>query len=151
MKPFRERNPIVVGLISVSVLAVAMLFAFSLNKFTFFRGVREVSADFADAAGLNADNEVRVAGLKVGKVKSIDLIDPDSKGVVDRVRVVMEVNRGLKLGSDTEAEIKLKTILGAKFVDVVPIGGAPFIGTSDVIPLSRTRIPAHGSRSSSTR
>ena len=101
MKPFRERNPIVVGLVSVAVLTVMMLFAFSLNRFTFIRRVHSVSADFADAAGLTSDNEVRVAGLKVGKVKSVTLAEPDSHGVSDRVHVVMEVSNGLHLGERT--------------------------------------------------
>jgi phospholipid/cholesterol/gamma-HCH transport system substrate-binding protein len=140
MKPFRERNPIVVGLISVAVLTVLMGFAFSLNRFTFFRGVYDVEADFADAAGLTPENEVRVAGLKVGKVKSVGLAQARD-GIVDRVRVVMEIDSDIELGDLTEAEIKLKTILGQKFVDVVPKGDAPFVREESIIPLDRTRIP----------
>jgi phospholipid/cholesterol/gamma-HCH transport system substrate-binding protein len=141
LKPFRERNPIFVGLISVGVLTVLMTFAFSLNRFTFFRGVYTVEADFADAAGLTAENEVRVAGLKVGKVKSIELAGPKDD-VLDRVHVVMEISSGIKLGNASEAEIKLKTILGQKFVDIVPKGREPFVrGTDEIIPLERTRIP----------
>ncbi|MGH2760316.1 MAG: MCE family protein [Actinomycetota bacterium] len=144
MKPFRERNPITVGLISVAVLTVAMFFAFSLNRLTFLRGVTVVEADFADAAGLTPENEVRVAGLKVGKVRSIELSSPNgtaSQTFFDRVRVSMEISRGLKLGNMSEAEIKLKTILGSKFVDIVPRGGEPFIEAGQRIPLERTRIP----------
>ncbi len=141
MKPFRERNPIAVGLISVAALSVAMVFAFSLNRFTFFRGVYSVEADFADAAGLTPDNEVRVAGLKVGKVKSIELHEGGGRDVHDRVRVVMEVDSGVNLGNESEAEIKLKTILGQKFVDIAPKGGEPYARDDDIIPLERTRIP----------
>ena len=146
MKPFRERNPIVVGLVSVAVLAVLMLFAFSLNRFTFLRGVYTIEADFADAAGLTPENEVRVAGLKVGKVRSVELASAggtSSAGarVFDRVRVVMEISSGVKLGHLTEAEIKLKTILGSKFVDIVPRGNAPYVRAGERIPLQRTRIP----------
>jgi phospholipid/cholesterol/gamma-HCH transport system substrate-binding protein len=138
VKPFRERNPIYVGLISVAVLTIAMAFAFSLNRFTFLRRVHDVKAEFADAAGLTPDNEVRVAGLKVGKVKSVELAEPDRRGVTDRVVVVMEVSNGLELGDFTEGEIKLKTILGSKFVELVPKGSDELEG---VIPLARTRIP----------
>lgn len=146
MKPFRERNPILVGLISVSALTVAFLFAFSLDRFTFLRGVNVIEADFADAAGLTPDNEVRVAGLKVGKVRSVDLASEDGTSkdgasVFDRVRVKMEVASGVRLGNASEAEIKLKTILGNKFVDIVPRGRAPYVEAGKRIPLERTRIP----------
>ena len=133
-----ERSPIVVGLVSVGVLTIAMMFAFSLNRLTFLRRVHAISADFADAAGLTAENEVRVAGLKVGKVKSVELAEPDAHGVTDRVHVVMEISNGLELGNLTEGEIKLKTILGSKFVELVPKGSEPLDAT---IPLERTRIP----------
>ena len=146
MKPFRERNPILVGVISVGVLAVLMLFALSLNRFTFLRGVYSIEADFADAAGLTPENEVRVAGLKVGKVKSIELASRSASSsngasVFDRVRVAMEISSGVRLGSASEAEIKLKTILGSKFVDIVPRGGEPYVDAGKRIPLERTRIP----------
>ncbi len=142
MKPFRERNPIVVGLISVAVLTGLMMFAFSLNRFTFLRGVYAIEADFADAAGLSPENEVRVAGLKVGKVRSIELSTKSRSGsIFDRVRVVMEISSGIRLGNATEAEIKLKTILGSKFVDLVPRGREPYVVAGQRIPLERTRIP----------
>jgi phospholipid/cholesterol/gamma-HCH transport system substrate-binding protein len=138
MKPFRERSPIIVGLVSVGVLTIAMLFAFSLNRLTFLRRVHSIQADFADAAGLSSENEVRVAGLKIGKVKSVELAEPDAQGVTDRVRVVMEVSNGIEFGNLTEGEIKLKTILGSKYVELFPKGSEPL---DDVIPLERTRIP----------
>lgn len=140
MKPFRERNPILVGVISVGVLIALMVFALSLNRLTFLRGVYTISADFADAAGLTADNEVRVSGLKVGKVDSIELAPP-VHGYSDRVRVKMEVKSNIRLGSLSEAEIKLKTLLGAKFVDITPKGRAPFVLAGGLIPLDRTHIP----------
>jgi phospholipid/cholesterol/gamma-HCH transport system substrate-binding protein len=143
VKPFRERNPIVVGAFSVAVLSVLMLFAFSLNRFTFLRGVYVIEADFADAAGLVPENEVRVAGLKVGKVRSVELSGRGgtADATRDRVRVSMEISNGVDLGSASEAEIKLKTLLGAKFVDVLPKGGAPYFEAGDVLPLEQTRIP----------
>jgi phospholipid/cholesterol/gamma-HCH transport system substrate-binding protein len=117
-----------------------MLFALSLNRFTFLRGVYTVKADFADASGLTPDNEVRVAGLKVGKVDSVELA-PARHGYSDRVRVTMEIKSGIKLGDLSEAEIKLKTLLGAKFVDLTPKGTSPYVAAGGLIPLDRTHIP----------
>lgn len=137
--PFRERNPIVVGAISITILTVLMTFAFFLNEFTFITGRYVTEADFADAAGLTEQNEVRVAGLKVGTVRAIELVGPEERE--DRVRVTMEIDRGVRLGSASTAEIKLKTLLGQKFVSVTPRGGAPFLSQEGRIPLERTRIP----------
>lgn len=138
-KPFRERNPIVVGAISIAILTVLMVFAFFLNEFTFITGRYITEADFADAAGLTEENEVRVAGLKVGSVRSIELVGPGERR--DRVRVTMEIDRGVRLGSASTAEIKLKTLLGQKFVSITPRGGDPLLSEGGRIPLERTRIP----------
>lgn len=137
--PVRERNPIVVGAISITVLTALMVFAFFLNEFTFITGRYITEADFADAAGLTEENEVRVAGLKVGKVRSIELVGPGDRE--DRVRLTLEIDNGVRLGDATTAEIKLKTLLGQKFVSLTPRGGAPFLDEGGRIPLERTRIP----------
>ena len=141
MRPFRERNPIVVGSVSVAVLVALVGFALSLGAFTFLRGVYVIKADFADGAGLVSGNEVRVAGLKVGQVRSVVLAPADSSGVRDRVRVTMEIKSGFHLGDASTAEIKLKTLLGSKFVAITPMGTKPYIGPGGRIPLERTQIP----------
>ncbi len=141
MTPFRERNPIGVGGVSILVIFALIAFAFSLDRLTFLRGVYTVQADFADAAGLTPENEVRVAGLRVGKVRTIELASDGSDEANDRVRVTMEIDGGIMMGSATNAEIKLKTLLGAKFVDLTPLGAEPFLQEGDLIPLDRTVIP----------
>ncbi len=140
MTPFRERNPITVGLVVVAVLGVLMLFAFSLGRFPFLRGVYSIQADFLDAAGLTPENEVRIAGLKVGKVTSIELVSPNSNDVFDRVRVKLELASGIHIGTASEAEIKLKTILGSKFIDIAP-KGTKRLEPGETISLDHTRIP----------
>lgn len=141
MKPFRERNPIAVGLASILVLSVLMAFAFSLDRLTFLRGVYIIEADFADAAGLTPENTVRVAGLKVGKVRAVELVDSADGEGQDRVRVIMEITNGTRLGNATRAEIKLQTILGSKFLELQPAGGEPLMAEGSRIGLDRTAIP----------
>jgi phospholipid/cholesterol/gamma-HCH transport system substrate-binding protein len=142
VRPFRERNPIVVGAISLAVIGVVIAFAFSLDRMLLLRGVYLIEADFADAAGIAPENEVRVAGLRVGEVRTVELAGPDGgSDVRDRVRVTMEIERGVQLGGGTTAEIKLRTILGAKFVELTPSGGEPLLEPGDRIDLDRTRVP----------
>jgi phospholipid/cholesterol/gamma-HCH transport system substrate-binding protein len=74
-------------------------------------------------------------------VRSVALAPPDAAGVRDRVRVDLEIRSGFHLGDATQAEIKLATLLGSKFVDVTPLGGKPYIGPGGHIPLERTRVP----------
>ena len=145
MRSFRERRPWIVGLVSLILLTVAVSFAFSINKFQGLRGVYTVSAQLEDAAGLQAGNEVRVAGVKVGRVTDVELTD-------EAALIEMEISRDVQLPAASRLEVKLKTILGQKFIDLqLPrafvasrgedgaVGG--FLAEGDVIPLEQTRVP----------
>lgn len=150
MKSFRERSPVLVGVISMILIAVGVGFAFSLNKFEDLRGVYSISADLRDAAGVQSGNEVRVAGVRVGQVTAVELT-PES------ARIKMEIQDHIQLPTNTRLEVKLKTLLGQKFIDLqmprsalaARAGGssAPlaqsggFLEPGDVIPISQTRIP----------
>jgi phospholipid/cholesterol/gamma-HCH transport system substrate-binding protein len=126
-----ERNPIVVGVIGCAVVAAVLLGALNYDKLPFINRDKGYSAYFADAAGLQPDAPVEVSGLRVGQVSSIDLDG-------SRVLVTFVLDKGIQLGDRTEAAIKTKTLLGAKFVDVTPRGGGRLSGT---IPLERTTSP----------
>ncbi len=134
VKNFRERSPILIGILSIIGITIGMGLAFSVDKLPFVKQAYEIEAEFANAAGLKAENQVRVAGIKVGTVKSIDLEK-------DRVVVVMEVDNGTEIPDDTFAEIKLATILGTKFVEIDGKGGPPFLAAGDRIPIERTAVP----------
>jgi phospholipid/cholesterol/gamma-HCH transport system substrate-binding protein len=149
MISFTERRPWLVGVISIVLLSIGVTLAFSVNRFEALRGVYKISADLKDAAGLQPGNEVRLAGVKVGTVKSIVLTEKAA-------RVELEVQDDLQIPLETRLEVKLKTLLGQKFIELqfprtylasVAAEGDPsgvtagFFGEGDVIPLHQTKIP----------
>lgn len=137
MKPFRQRNHLVIGMAGIAVIVLGVLAAFNADKLPVIGGGDKYSAEFTDASGLATDNEVRIAGVKVGKVTGIDLTHHDGKPAV---RVDFRVDRGVSFGTRTEATIRIKTVLGQKFLGLDPAGpGAMQPGQQ--IPRSRTSSP----------
>lgn len=134
VKNFRERSPAIVGIISIVAIAAMTTFAFFIDRIPALKQAYEVKAEFADAAGVTAENQVRVAGIKVGTVSEVELRD-------DHVLVTMEIDNGTEIPADAFAEIKLATLLGTKFVDLEAKGGEPFLEDGDVIPLEKTTVP----------
>lgn len=134
VKNFRERSPAIVGIISILAIAAATTFAFFIDRIPALKQAYEVKAQFKDAAGVTAENQVRVAGIKVGTVSDIELQD-------DHVLITMEIDNGTEVPADTFAEIKLATLLGTKFIDLEAKGGEPYLEHGDVIPLERTTVP----------
>ncbi len=131
MTPFRERNPIPIAVIGIIVLLALLFAAFNAGSLPIIGGGRTLAADFADASGLKAQDDVRIAGIKVGKVESVQL-----HGAV--VRVTFSDSSGTRLGSQARASIKIKTLLGQKYVDLIPAGPGELKGP---IPVSRTDTP----------
>lgn len=132
MKPLRERNQALVGVVTVVMLCVAATGAFLFTDLPFVGSARTYSAHFTDSAGLTSGNEVHLAGVKVGEVTDVSL---------DGNRVLVEFTvDGTRLGSETTAAIQIKTLLGEKYLKVVPRGEGTLDG-DDPIPVSRTRTP----------
>ena len=60
-KPFRERNPVVIGAISLAVIAVMILAAFRAQDLPVIGGGDTYTAAFSEAGGLKANDPVRIA------------------------------------------------------------------------------------------
>jgi virulence factor Mce-like protein len=131
-KPFRDRNPVTIGAISLSVIGLLVFLAFNAQSLPLIGGGTVYKAQFSEAAGLQPDDPVRVAGVKVGKVESLALED----GAV-MVEFCVEDNF---VGDRTEAAIKIETVLGAKYVALVPRGSGE-LDPDEPIPLERTASP----------
>ena len=134
MTSFRDRNPVRIGIASLIVLAALLGLVYKLRSLPFVTRTYRLSAEFADAAGLQTSNEVRVAGIKVGSVTKVELGR-------DRVIVSLAINRGVDIPSDATAEIALKTILGTKFVVIHATGAGKPLTDGGRIRLDHTSIP----------
>jgi phospholipid/cholesterol/gamma-HCH transport system substrate-binding protein len=132
MKSFGARNPIPIAVIGIVLIVLALTAAVFSDDLPIIGGGATYSAEFSEAAGLVSDDEVRVAGVKVGKVRDIELDG-------DRVVVTFKV-KDTWLGDRTRAEIKIKTLLGQKYLALEPEGAA-VLDPADRIPLSRTVAP----------
>ena len=133
MKPFRERNPVPIGAIGIIVLVAVLVAAFNIDKLPIIGGGTTYRAAFTEAGGLKPGDEVRIAGVKVGQVKGVDL-----EG--DHVRVTFEISDAPRLGTQTTAAIKIKTVLGQKYLALAP-NGPGTQSPSQEIPVARTTSP----------
>jgi phospholipid/cholesterol/gamma-HCH transport system substrate-binding protein len=128
--PFRERNPVVIGAVGLGLIVALLAAAFNAQDLPLIGGGTDYAAAFSEAGGLKPGDDVRVAGVKVGQVQSLDL-----EG--DHVRVDFRVQDGVEFGTETGAAVKIKTVLGAKYLALEPAGPGQLRAGSE-IPLDRT-------------
>ena len=127
---FAERNKIAIALIGLVTLVAVFFATFYTESFPVIGGGAIHKAQFAEAGGLRSGNEVRVAGVKVGTVTDVAL---DGKVVVVTFRV-----KGVKLLDETTAAVKVKTMLGQKYLAIDPLGRNELDGA---IELANTTTP----------
>ncbi|HEY0451358.1 MCE family protein [Actinophytocola sp.] len=132
MRSFRSRNPIPIGIAGLVVLGLALTVAMFSDDLPIIGGGTSYSAEFSEAAGLQPNDEVRIAGVKVGKVSDVAL-----QG--DRVVVTFKV-KDAWVGDKTSAAIKIKTLLGQKYLALEP-DGRDVLDPAQRIPRDRTTAP----------
>ncbi|MBM9464869.1 MCE family protein [Aeromicrobium sp. YIM 150415] len=133
MKPFRERNHTVIGVFSFAVIAAILLAAFRADRLPIIGGGDTYTAEFAEIGSLDSGAEVRVAGVSVGKVGDIELDG-------DKVKVEFTLDEGTDLGDQARAEIRIRTLLGAQYLALVPDGEGD-LEKGATIPVDRTVPP----------
>ncbi len=117
---------------SVGVFMVVGLFAIAyltlnLGGLELFGGdYYKVHASFSSVSGLKSGARVEIAGVQVGKVSRISLID-------DQAKVELSLKPEVEIGSDVFASIKTQGIIGDKFVQLTPGAEEDFLQDGDEI------------------
>ncbi len=120
-------NEIRVGLLLLVAVAVFGWLSVQIGALRSFGDTVTVTVRFADAAGLVADSAVKVAGVEVGGVKELE-VDFDAAVAT----LVLRSSAGLR--SDVRAEVRARSLLGEKYVALVPITEtAPLLKDGDTI------------------
>ena len=133
LRPFREMDPVPIGVAFIAVMAALLVLSFNLDKLPFTSGTG-YSAAFARADGLRKGDRVMVGGVPVGKVDSVGL-----EGT--HVRVGFRITSGgVRLGQDTTASIQIATLLGNKYLALEPSGVGEWPSDRE-LPLTHTQSP----------
>lgn len=94
-----------------------------------------VVAEFSSATGLYAGDDVRVLGVNVG---TVDSIEPKGESSV----VTMHIESAIEIPADAKAVIIAQSLVSARFVQLTPVfSGGPALGDGATIPIERTAVP----------
>jgi phospholipid/cholesterol/gamma-HCH transport system substrate-binding protein len=106
---------IIVGLLCLAYISI------KLGNVELF-GTKQymVKARFTDIAGLTEGSGVEIAGVPVGKVSKINLIN-------DQAVVELLINPDVKIQEDSIASIRTQGIIGDKYVKISPGGSEEYV------------------------
>ncbi|OBI89227.1 MCE family protein [Mycobacterium sp. 1245805.9] len=97
---------------------------------------KTITAYFTTATAIYPGDQVRVAGVKIGEIKSIR---PEG----DLVGITMNVDHDVRIPADAKAVIVAQNLVSARYVQLASAhrGGTPTMRDGAVIPVERTAVP----------
>ncbi|APA97745.1 MlaD family protein [Nocardia seriolae] len=116
------------GLVIVALLVIAIGAVYVTGTTT----EHTYRADLAQAGTIRTGDDVRVAGIPVGKVKSLTLL-------ADRVRMEFSVDADTFVGDQSTLDVRMLTVVGGYYLALSPTGAKPLVDT--VIPQERVVLP----------
>ncbi|WP_091457420.1 MlaD family protein [Actinokineospora iranica] len=126
-------GPIVKGLIFtvITVLATSLLGITIANKGT--GDALTYRARFSDVTSLNPSDDIRMAGVRVGQVTDIKIVDRRFS------EVEFEVDRRWALSPTVTATIKFRNLIGQRYIALDQGTGSGSLKEGTLIPMERTR------------
>jgi phospholipid/cholesterol/gamma-HCH transport system substrate-binding protein len=98
-----------------------------------FSGTKEYKAEFVDATGVVKGDDIRIAGVKVGSVSDVEVIDRT------RALVSFEVEDDSPVTGATNAEIRFRNLVGQRYITLTRgIGDTQPLQEGSTIPVEKT-------------
>jgi phospholipid/cholesterol/gamma-HCH transport system substrate-binding protein len=72
-----------------------------------------VYANFTTAGGLQKGAVIELAGVQIGRVEAVDLVDYQA-------RVMLKIHQDVPLSEDARVAIKTKGLIGERYVEIAP-------------------------------
>lgn len=108
-----KANEVKVGAVTLGGLIILALMLTFLGVFSFAGKTYKLNVMFDDVNGLKVGNEVRFAGVPVGKVEDIQVSG-------SKVKVVMKMDDKHKIPRNSQFSIGMDGVMGTKFVTIMP-------------------------------
>lgn len=129
-EPSKLRREVRLGIAGAVLVVIGLVVAGALYVVPF--GKHTYTAELAEAQSVQTGDDVRLAGISVGTVKSLELRP-------DRVIMRFTVNSDVFVGDKSSLEVRMLTVVGGHYVALFPAGGDPL--GDRVIPADRVRLP----------
>ena len=108
-----KADEVKVGAVTLGGLIILALMLTFLGVFSFAGKTYKLNVMFDDVNGLKVGNEVRFAGVPVGKVEDIQVSG-------SKVKVVMKLDEKHKIPRNSQFSIGMDGVMGTKFVTITP-------------------------------
>lgn len=131
-----EKNlEIITGTIVLIVAAGFMVFIIKIGGFSADNENYNLNTSFRSAEGIDTGTEVRMAGVKIGTVKSLSL-----NAETLQADVKLKIEKSILIPNDSSAVISSEGLLGGSFLEIVPGGSFDNYAAGEIIEDTQSSI-----------
>jgi phospholipid/cholesterol/gamma-HCH transport system substrate-binding protein len=99
-----------------------------------FQSSRDYQAVFSDATGVVKGDDIRIAGVKVGSVKKVEILDKD------KAKIYFDVADSSIVTHSSTATIRYRNLVGQRYISMTQgVGNLDRMAAGSTIPESRTQ------------
>jgi phospholipid/cholesterol/gamma-HCH transport system substrate-binding protein len=122
--------------VAAVVLAALLIAGVAVAVRAIFFGQKTITAYFTTATAIYPGDQVRVSGVKVGTIKSIEPQGTQAK-------MILKVDHGVPIPAEAKAVIVTQNLVAARYVQLTPAyrSSGPVMADGAVIPMQRTAVP----------
>jgi virulence factor Mce-like protein len=111
-------SPVLVGAITTLIVILAVFLAYNANNGLPFVPSYRISAQVPNAEVLLANNDVRIGGVRVGFVESVEPVQDPETGAV-HAKVDLKLDKSVDpLPVDSSVIVRSKSALGLKYLEI---------------------------------
>jgi phospholipid/cholesterol/gamma-HCH transport system substrate-binding protein len=122
-------NETIVGIFVVLGLAAISFMAVRLGNVSLFGdNTYSLYAPFNTVSGLRIGNSVEMLGMEIGRVAAFKMDQDKQQAIVE-----LRIEKGVQVYDDAIASIKTAGLIGDKYVEISPGGGADLLHNGDTI------------------
>ncbi|MGH9187474.1 MAG: MlaD family protein, partial [Acidimicrobiales bacterium] len=127
------RTAVKFGVFGAVCIAITVWLAFTIGNIQLFQDRYQLVASFDDVTGLLPSDNVKIAGVRVGKVTGIEVDE-------GHARVTFEVDSDYELPTDSTAAIRWRNLIGQRYLYVYPGSASTMLTDGEELPATESVI-----------
>ena len=111
-------SPLLIGAITTLIVVVAVYLSYNANNGLPFVPTYKIKVALPEASELQASNQVRIGGTRVGTVESMHAVENPKTGRVTAVATLKLEKKVEPLPADTKAVVQSVSAIGLKYLEL---------------------------------
>jgi len=128
-------SPVMIGAVTVLIAIVAVFLAYNANNGLPFVPSYRISAQVPNANGVVPGNEVRIGGVRVGAVETIEPVEQDDGTAVAKLDLRLDTS-ATPIPVDSKVTVRSRSVLGLKYLEIRRGTASEDFAEGEVLPVS---------------